>query len=208
MLTGLDLTFSGGGAGGHKNAGRGGVWQGPGAGCGPAGRAELLNTVSSPAQLHHYTRPQQPATSTSCNAAAHWPLVPGPRAPDQSQAATQCVCGGSSFPTVRTVSGFRCTLLQLASRWLGPSKGCRQQGSPGSQPPPGAQCSDTPTPLTTSNHRQIIQQSAHTLSWPEFNTLKTSLSVFLFTQCVTLFLRRTRAYSVSIHNYIDKQIAE
>ena len=146
MLTGLDLTFSGGGAGGHKNAGRGGVWQGPGAGCGAAGRAELLNTVSSPAQLHHYTRPQQPATSTSCNAAAHWPLVPGPRAPDQSQAATQCVCGGSSFPTVRTVSGFRCTLLQLASRWLGPSKGCRQQGSPGSQPPPGAQCSDTPTP--------------------------------------------------------------
>ena len=82
MLTGLDLTFSGGGAGGHKNAGRGGVWQGPGAGCGAAGRAELLNTVSSPAQLHHYTRPQQPATlapAVTPPLIGRWSRVPGPR---------------------------------------------------------------------------------------------------------------------------------
>ena len=184
MLTGLDLTFSGGGAGGHKNAGRGGVWQGPGAGCGAAGRAELLNTVSSPAQLHHYTRPQQPATSTSCNAAAHWPLVPGPRAPDQSQAATQCVCGGSSFPTVRTVSGFRCTLLQLASRWLGPSKGCRQQGSPGSQPPPGAQCSDnthTPTPPVIIGR---LFSSPHTHYLGLSSTLSKQVYQFFFSRNV------------------------
>ena len=98
MLTGLDLTFSGGGAGGHKNAGRGGVWQGPGAGCGAAGRAELLNTVSSPAQLHHYTRPQQPATSTSCNAAAHWPLVPGPQVPGPMGGRDTVCLWGQQFP--------------------------------------------------------------------------------------------------------------
>lgn len=59
MLTGLDLTFSGGGAGGHKNAGRGAVVRGPGAGCGPPGRAELLNTVSSSTPPVPSSRPQQ-----------------------------------------------------------------------------------------------------------------------------------------------------
>lgn len=81
-------------------------------------RAEPSCLTRCPAPLH----PSPAAGHRSCNAAAHWPLVPGPRAPDQWEAATQCVCGGSSFPTVRTVSGFRCTLLQLASRWLGRAK--------------------------------------------------------------------------------------